>query len=92
MNKEQLKNQIIDLLKDIFSFSFGYKEESNIFIADFYDSDCSSNESAYIRVNKEGIDFNVGGREGYDEGYNFSRYMYIDKLAKLTKYLKEFYK
>lgn len=91
MNKEELKNKIITLLKDVFSFSFRYNEESNTFIADYY-CDCDGSESVYIEVDKEKIDFNAGGRDGYDEGYNFNTYMYIDKLTKLTKYLKEFYK
>lgn len=88
MNKEQLKDQILTLLEDVFSFGFHYDEETNKFICEHdYDG-----EYANIEVDKEKIDFSVGGSESCGINYSFSNCMYIDKLTKLTKCLKEFYK
>ena len=82
MDKEELKNQILTLLKDIFSFGFYYDKETDQFICDYdaYD-DCIQ-----IEVDKEGIDFYVSGRDYYRHKTR------LDDLTKLTKYLKEFYK
>ena len=89
MNKEELKNQIITLLKDIFDFGFHYDEETNRFIANYNDYD----EHTDIYVDKEGIDLNIGCKDDYrGYGYCYCNYIYIDKLVKLSKYLKEFYK
>ena len=87
MNKEELKNQIITLLKDLFSFNFRYDERTNRFISDIYND---YDECANIYVDKEGIDLNIGHRDG--DGYCYVNYIDIDELIKLTKYLKEFYK
>ncbi len=88
MNREELKNEIITLLQDVFSYGFHYDEKTNKFICE-YDWD---NEYANIEVDKEKIDFYVSGRESCDINYSFNTCMHINKLIKLTKCLKDFYK
>lgn len=86
--KEELKNQIIKLLEDVFSFGFHYEEELNEFIADHEDYD----DWACFEVGEKLICFDIGYKEGYYNGYRYSNYIYIDKLVKLLNCLKEFYK
>ena len=88
MNKEELKNQIITLLKDIFDFGFHYDEVTNQFICEYDDYD----DYADIYVDKEGIDLSIGCKDGYDNGYSYMRKVSLSDLTKLTKCLKEFYK
>lgn len=95
-SKEELKSEIIALLEDIFkdtAYSYGsnnkfnYTEQGNIFKCDYEDGDCY----AEISVDKEGIDFEEGVKDGYDEGGCGICHIKFKDVIKLNKLLQQFY-
>ena len=87
MNKEELKNQIITLLKDIFNFDFYYDKETDHFTNCDESDDCDDYDNyTDIYIDEEGMIL------GLDIAGGWSGFISFNKILELNELIKEFYK